>query len=324
MKKCILSLLLVLIMPLELLAYSEYIIPGGENIGITINSKGLTVVGFYKVNNKYIGKETLKIGDIITKIENKEVISIDEMTKVISSNIKDDKINITVERNGKTIDTYLNVVSENNILKTGLYIKEKINGVGSLTYIDPVTKIYGALGHEVTMNETNNIVEVRSGNIYESYVNSIDRSANGTVGSKNATIDFKSTLGTILENTKKGIFGNYEVEMPNTEPMKVADFDDIELGKAYIYTTINGEEKEKYEIEITNKEKKSIDTSKAISFKIIDNRLLEETGGIVQGMSGSPIIQNNKIIGAVTHVVVDDVTKGYAVFIRTMLEEGEN
>ena len=324
MKKCILSLLLVLIMPLELLAYSEYIIPGGENIGITINSKGLTVVGFYKVNNKYIGKETLKIGDIITKIENKEVTSIDEMTKVISSNIKDDKINITVERNGKTIDTYLNVVSENNILKTGLYIKEKINGVGSLTYIDPVTKIYGALGHEVTMNETNNIVEVRSGNIYESYVNSIDRSANGTVGSKNATIDFKSTLGTILENTKKGIFGNYEVEMPNTEPMKVADFDDIDLGKAYIYTTINGEEKEKYEIEITNKEKKSIDTSKAISFKIIDNRLLEETGGIVQGMSGSPIIQNNKIIGAVTHVVVDDVTKGYAIFIRTMLEEGEN
>ena len=324
MKKCILSLLLVLIMPLELLAYSEYVIPGGENIGITINSKGLTVVGFYKVNNKYIGKETLKIGDIITKIENKEVISIDEMTKVISSNIKDDKINITVERNGKAIDTYLNVVSENNILKTGLYIKEKINGVGSLTYIDPVTKIYGALGHEVTMNETNNIVEVRSGNIYESYVNSIDRSANGTVGSKNATIDFKSTLGTILENTKKGIFGNYEVEMPNTKPMKVADFDDIELGKAYIYTTINGEEKEKYEIEITNKEKKSIDTSKAISFKIIDNRLLEETGGIVQGMSGSPIIQNNKIIGAVTHVVVDDVTKGYAVFIRTMLEEGEN
>ena len=324
MKKCILSLLLVLIMPLELLAYSEYIIPGGENIGITINSKGLTVVGFYKVNNKYIGKETLKIGDIITKIENKEVTSIDEMTKVISSNIKDDKINITVERNGKTIDTYLNVVSENNILKTGLYIKEKINGVGSLTYIDPVTKIYGALGHEVTMNETNNIVEVRSGNIYESYVNSIDRSANGTVGSKNATIDFKSTLGTILENTKKGIFGNYEVEMPNTEPMKVADFDDIELGKAYIYTTINGEEKEKYEIEITNKEKKSIDTSKAISFKIIDNRLLEETGGIVQGMSGSPIIQNNKIIGAVTHVVVDDVTKGYAIFIQTMLEEGEN
>lgn len=324
MKKIMISLLLAIIMPLELLAYSEYIIPGGENIGITINSKGLTVVGFYKVNNKYIGKETLKIGDIITKIENKEVTSIDEMTKVISSNIKDDKINITVERNGKTIDTYLNVVSENNILKTGLYIKEKINGVGSLTYIDPVTKIYGALGHEVTMNETNNIVEVRSGNIYESYVNSIDRSANGTVGSKNATIDFRSTLGTILENTKKGIFGNYEVEMPNTEPMKVADFDDIELGKAYIYTTINGEEKEKYEIEITNKEKKSIDTSKAISFKIIDNRLLEETGGIVQGMSGSPIIQNNKIIGAVTHVVVDDVTKGYAIFIRTMLEEGEN
>ena len=318
------SLLLAIIMPLELLAYSEYIIPGGENIGITINSKGLTVVGFYKVDDKYIGKETLKVGDIITKIEGSEVTSIDEMTKTISSNIKDGKINITIERNGKTIETYLNIVKEENVFKTGLYIKEKINGVGTLTYIDPVTKIYGALGHEITMNETNNIVEVRSGNIYESYVNSIDRSANGTVGSKNATIDFKSTLGTIVENTKKGIFGNYEVNMPNTKPLKVADFDDIELGKAYIYTTIDEENKEKYEIEITKKEERSIDTSKAISFKITDEKLLEETGGVVQGMSGSPIIQNNKIIGAVTHVVVDDVTKGYAIFIRTMLEEGEN
>lgn len=324
MKKIMISLLLALIMPLELLAYSQYIIPGGENIGITISSKGLTVVGFYKVDDKYIGKETLKIGDIITKIEGKEVTSIDEMTKIISSNLKDNKINITIKRNEKTIETYLNVINKNNIYKTGLYIKEKINGVGTLTYIDPVTKIYGALGHEITMNETNSIVEVRSGNIYESYVNSIDRSANGTVGSKNATIDFKSTLGTINENTKKGIFGNYEVNIPDTEPLKVATFDEINLGKAYIYTTINGENKEKYEIEIIKKEEKSIDTSKAISFKIIDEKLLEETGGVVQGMSGSPIIQNNKIIGAVTHVVVDDVTKGYAIFIRTMLEEGEN
>ena len=324
MKKIMISLLLAIIMPLELLAYSEYIIPGGENIGITINSKGLTVVGFYKVDDKYIGKETLKVGDIITKIEGSEVTSIDEMTKTISSNIKDGKINITIERNGKTIETYLNIIKEGNVFKTGLYIKEKINGVGTLTYIDPVTKIYGALGHEITMNETNNIVEVRSGNIYESYVNSIDRSANGTVGSKNATIDFKSTLGTIVENTKKGIFGSYEVNMPNTEPLQVADFDEIEIGKAYIYTTIDGENKEKYEIEITKKEERSIDTSKAISLKITDEKLLEETGGVVQGMSGSPIIQNNKIIGAVTHVVVDDVTKGYAIFIRTMLEEGEN
>lgn len=324
MKKIMISLLLAIIMPLELLAYSEYIIPGGENIGITINSKGLTVVGFYKVDDKYIGKETLKVGDIITKIEGSEVTSIDEMTKTISSNIKDEKINITIERNGKTIETYLNIIKEGSVFKTGLYIKEKINGVGTLTYIDPVTKIYGALGHEITMNETNNIVEVRSGNIYESYVNSIDRSANGTVGSKNATINFKSTLGTIVENTKKGIFGNYKVNMPNTEPLKVADFDEIEIGTAYIYTTIDEENKEKYEIEITKKEERSIDTSKAISFKITDKKLLEETGGVVQGMSGSPIIQNNKIIGAVTHVVVDDVTKGYAIFIRTMLEEGEN
>ena len=324
MKKYILTLLISLIIPLELFAYSEYIIPGGENIGITINSKGLTVVGFYKVNDKFIGKETLKVGDIITKINGIDVESINEMSDLIAQELENGKVSITIERNNKEIETDLNIIKENNIYKTGLYIKEKINGVGTLTYIDPVTKIYGALGHEITMNETNKIVEVRNGNIYESYVNSIDRSADGTVGSKNATIDFKSTLGTIKENTKKGIFGNYQVDLPNTEVVKVASFNEIDLGKAYIYTTVDGENKEKFKIEILKKEEKSIDTSKAISFKITDTKLLEETGGVVQGMSGSPIIQDDKIIGAVTHVVVDDVTKGYAIFIRTMLEEGEN
>lgn len=322
MKKYII-LLMSFLMPLSLLAYTEEIIPGGENIGIQIENNGLVVVGFYKVDGKYIGSDTLKVGDTIISIENTSVSSIDEMSKIIDSNIENGKVNIKVLRNNKEVNTKLNLIKEDGIYKTGLYIKEKITGIGTLTYIDPITKIYGALGHEIMMSETNNRVEVKNGNIFDSYVTGIDRSSNGSVGSKNASIDYNNIIGTIKKNSGTGIFGTYSNTLPKKETMKVANWNDIELGSAKIYTITDGETIDEYEIEITKLNKDDIDTNKSISFKVIDERLLETSGGIVQGMSGSPIVQNGKIIGAVTHVLVDEVTKGYAVFIRTMLEEGE-
>lgn len=323
MKKLLLSLSLLLIIPLNILAYSEFIIPGGENIGIEINSEGLIVVGFYKVDGKYIGSETLEVGDTIISIEGINVDSINEMSSVIEEKIKDNTVNIQIKRDGKLKNTKLTLIKEDGIYKTGLYIKEKITGIGTITYIDPESKIYGALGHEIVMNETKKAVEVKSGNIYESYVNGIDRSVDGTVGSKNATILYNSKLGSIFENKSVGIFGTYDANLPQKETLKVAEWKDIKTGKAKIYTITDGNEVEEYEIEITNLDKNEINTNKSISFKITDERLLERSGGIVQGMSGSPIIQNDKIIGAVTHVIIDDVNKGYGVFIRTMLEEGE-
>lgn len=311
------------LMPLGLLAYTEEIIPGGENIGIQIENNGLVVVGFYKVEGKYIGSDTLRVGDTIISIENTSVSSIDEMSKIIDETIEDGKVNIKVLRNNKEVKTKLNLVKEEGIYKTGLYIKEKITGIGTLTYIDPITKIYGALGHEIMMSETNNRVEVKNGNIFDSYVTGIDRSSNGSVGSKNASIDYNNIIGTIKKNSGTGIFGIYNSTLPKKETIKVANWSEIELGSAKIYTITDGETIDEYEIEITKLNKDEIDTNKSISFKVIDERLLETSGGIVQGMSGSPIIQNGKIIGAVTHVLVDEVTKGYAVFIRTMLEEGE-
>lgn len=321
MKKKILLLMLLLI-PMNLLAYSENIIVGGETIGIEAYSKGVVVVGFYKVNGKYIASDTLKVGDTILEIEGVSVSSIKEMTTLIDKNIKDGKVNALIKRNNKTKKVVLNLVKDGSVYKTGLYIKEKVTGIGTLTYIDPETKIYGSLGHEIMISESTNRVEVRKGEIYKSFVNGIDRSINGRVGSKNASIDYQTKLGTVTKNTSVGIYGIYNKTI-NKETTSVAKWEEIDLGKAVIRTITDGSKIEEYEIEITSLNRNAIDTNKSITFKVTDKTLMEKTGGIVQGMSGSPIIQNGKIIGAVTHVVIDEVNKGYAVFIRTMLEEGE-
>ena len=321
MKKKILLLMLLLI-PMNLLAYSENIIVGGETIGIEAYSKGVVVVGFYKVNGKYIASETLKVGDTILEIEGVSVSSIKEMTSLIDKNIKNGKVNALIKRNNKTKKVVLNLVKDGSVYKTGLYIKEKVTGIGTLTYIDPETKIYGSLGHEIMISESTNRVEVRKGEIYKSFVNGIDRSINGRVGSKNASIDYQTELGTVTKNTSVGIYGIYNKTI-NKETTGVAKWEEINLGKAVIRTITDGSKIEEYEIEITSLNRNAIDTNKSITFKVTDKTLMEKTGGIVQGMSGSQIIQNEKIIGAVTHVVIDEVNKGYAVFIRTMLEEGE-
>ncbi len=322
MKKIFL-LLMVLILPANLHAYSEQVLLGGQNVGIEAYSKGVMVVGFYKVDNRYIGSETLNVGDIILEIEGYPVNSIKEMTDIIDKNIKDGKVNVLIKRNNKEKETTMSLVKEGSVYKTGLYIKEKITGIGTITYIDPNTKITGLLGHELTSALSNNKIEVKDGKLYSSTVSGIDRSTNGRVGSKNAKIDYNNSLGTVNKNSSVGIFGTYKSTLPNNKLLNVAKWDEIELGKATIYTTINDSTVLPYEITITKLNKNEISTNKSISFTVTDNNLLSVTGGIVQGMSGSPIVQNDKIIGAVTHVLVDDVVKGYAVFIRTMLEEGD-
>ena len=323
MKKFIISLAIILFTPLNMYAYSEYVIPGGENIGIQIDTKGIVIVGFYKVDGKYIGSETLKLGDTILEIEGIEVDTINEMSSTIDRNIVNNEVNAKILRDGEELNVKLKLKKEDNIYKTGLYVKEKVTGIGTLTYIDPESKIFGSLGHEILISETNSRVEIKNGNIFNSFVSGIDRSSNGSVGSKNASITYEEKLGTITKNTTNGLFGNYSVTLPKKTTMKVANWEDIELGKATIYTITDGDKINEYEIEIIGLNKNVINTNKSITFKVTDEKLLEESGGIVQGMSGSPIIQNNKIIGAVTHVLVDEVTKGYGVFIRTMLEEGE-
>ncbi|MBQ6285455.1 MAG: PDZ domain-containing protein [Bacilli bacterium] len=324
MKKILSALLLSIIFPFVVLAYPNYLIAGGESIGIKINTDGLIVIGFYKVNGEYIAKNNIKIGDVITKINGINVNNSSELSNIIDESILNNKnINIEINREGNIINTKLKIEKERGIYKTGLYIKDSVIGIGTLTYINPEDKSYGALGHEIKLNSNKNIVEIKNGNILESKVTSIDKSRNGYVGSKNATISYGETLGNISKNTDKGIFGKYTKSISNKKTYQIANFSEIEKNDAYILTVTDNNIIEKYNIRILDKYYNKKDTQKAFSFEIIDDSLLKLSGGIVQGMSGSPIIQNNKIIGAVTNVLVDNVKLGYGISIVTMLEENE-
>ena len=321
-KKLKILLISFILLPLNVLAYSDYIIPGGETLGIEINSNGIMVIGFYQINGKFNkGNPVIKSGDYITKVNGTEVTTVNELTAVIEDNVDDGFVEVTYNRNGKEKTSKLELIKDNDVYKTGLYVKDSITGIGTLSYIDPETKIFGALGHEIVESNTNTVVEIKSGIIFRNYITGIDKSSNGIPGSKNAKFYYDTTYGKILKNTNVGIYGIYENDLPNKELYEVATPDEIKIGKATIYTVLEGEKIKDYSIEITAINETS--DIKNISFVIDDEELLDKTGGVVQGMSGSPIIQNDKIIGAVTHVVIDNPTTGYGIFITTMLEEGE-
>lgn len=321
-KKIFFKILMVLLLniPITTLAYSNYVIVGGETIGIEVHSKGVLIVGFYKLNDKYSAKEAgFNIGDNIIEINNNKINSIDEMIKTIGDN-KNVEFTILNDNKEKRINMEL-IEDENGILKTGLYVKDKINGIGTLTYIDPETKIFGALGHEIIEASTASKFEIKDGKIYEANVIDIIKSKNGKAGEKNANYNSNNIYGSIKENEISGIFGQYFAEISNTNKLKVAQIDEIKTGPAKIRTVIEDNKVEEYDINILNLDNNS--KTKNILFETIDPKLVDKTGGIIQGMSGSPIIQDNKIIGAVNYVIVNDTTKGYGIFITTMLEEGE-
>lgn len=325
MKKKIIILLTSIglsIFPFSVKAYSDEIIVGGDNIGIHIDSNGIMVVGFYKVDGKYIkGNKEIEVGDIIRKVNNTEVFTIEELTNAIDTNLKENKINLTINRNNNIFETQLELTNVDGVYKTGLYVKDGISGIGTLTYIDPGTKIFGTLGHEIIESTSNKRIEVKTGTIFQSEVSKIIKSENGKVGEKNAHLNYSEVFGTITKNTLYGVFGKYTQTIPQGQKFQVGKPEEVKLGKATIYTVLSDNKIAEYEINIL---KINPDTDiKNITFEIVDSKLLEQTGGVIQGMSGSPIIQNNKIIGAVTHAIIDDVENGYGIFITKMLEEGE-
>ena len=320
----ILPLLILFIIPINIYAYSKYIVPGGETIGIEVNSKGVLVVGFYEVDSRYIGKDAgFEVGDSITKINGTEVNSINEMVNVVNEEASsDNKLDVTIIRNDKSSNLSLNMICDSNdVCKTGLYVKDSITGIGTLTYIDPKTTIFGALGHEIVEKTTGEKFEIKDGKIFNATVTDNTRSENGSPGEKNATYNESITYGEINANEESGVFGKYTEEILENEAIEVASKDEVKTGEAFIRTVLSGNEVKDYSINILNINKDS--DIKNILFEITDEELLSKTGGVIQGMSGSPIIQDNKIIGAVTHVIVSDTKKGYGIFITTMLEEGD-
>lgn len=320
--KLLLLILLITMIPINTLAYSNYVIASGETIGIEVNSKGVLVVGFYEVDNTYLAKDAgFEVGDKITQVNNESVDSISSMVDALEKQTTNE-IEFTISRNKeeKTISMALQE-DENKVLKTGLYVKDQINGIGTLTYIDPETKRFGALGHEIIETTTAQKFEIKDGKIFNATVSNIEKSRNGTAGEKNATYDKTTTAGEIDNNDITGIYGTYQEEIANMETMEVGTKEEIKEGPATIKTVIEENKTEEFNINIIG-----IDTTsktKNILFEITDEDLLNKTGGVVQGMSGSPIIQNDKIIGAVNYVIVNDTKKGYGIFITTMLEEGD-
>lgn len=322
LKNILLTAFLAVSLPINVLAYSNYIIPGGESIGIEIQSDGIMIVGFYKINGKFNkGTPTIKVGDKITEVNGVSVDKTSDMVSLMEREVEDGSVTLTINRDGSTKKVKLDLIEEKGVYKTGLYVKDEVTGIGTLTYIDPETKIFGSLGHNIVESNTNRSVEVKNGTIFRSSVTSIDRSVSGVPGGKNAKFYSSSVYGTINKNAINGIYGTYNKELPNKEALEVGKIEDAKKGPATIVTVLEKEKLEEFEIEITKIDTKS--DIKNIYFNVTDKNLLEKTGGIVQGMSGSPIIQDNKIIGAVTHVVISEPSSGYGIDIRTMLEEGE-
>ena len=323
MKKITSFLLLIyMFFPISVFAYSDYLIASGKNIGIELKSNNIIIVGSYNIGTYNVLKASdLRIGDKIVKIDDYEIKSAANMQKVINK-INNEDVIITYKRNNTDYTTKIKLHKEDGEYKTGLYVRDSIRGVATLTYIDTSNNTFGALGHEILEKSTKSRFESDTGSIFASTVTGITKSTDGNPGEKNARSNSNDVYGNVLENTGSGIFGNYTAALPKSKLYKVAKPEEIKLGEAEILTVISGDKVESFKINILKINYNS--NSKNILFEVTDQKLLDVAGGIVQGMSGSPIIQGDKIIGAVNFVVVDKTNKGYGIFITTMLEEAEN
>jgi stage IV sporulation protein B len=305
--------------------------PGGNPIGVRVNSEGVLVVGYsdIEVNNKKEespGKSAgLEIGDIILKVNGVDVENSIDLLRTIKGCEKED-IEVYILRNGKKVTKNIHLKRENNKdYKIGLWIRDSTAGVGTMTFYDSNTKKFGALGHPITDCDTNEPFLIKKGDLLESSIISIKRGERGAPGElKGIFINEQLPAGTIEKNTESGIFGeikNIQCLNKNITPLKVGFRDEITVGKAKILTTIDESGPQEFDIEIEKLLNQSTPGSKSMVIKITDPKLLEKTGGIVQGMSGSPIIQNNKLIGAVTHVLINKPDTGYGIYIEWMLQD---
>lgn len=275
MKKYIILLILLLI-PINVFAYSKYIIPSGKTLGIEIKNDGIIVIGFYKVENRY-NRNALKVGDSIIKVSNTEVNTIDELVAAVENNVENNKVNLTIKRSGKVYEVSFELIYVDNTYKTGLYVKDSVTGIGTLTYIDPGTKIYGALGHEIIESNSGQLIEVKSGKIFKSSITRIDRSSIGVAGTKNAKFYSNTIYGTVVKNTNKGIYGIYTDDISGYNTLEVGTADTLKVGPATIYTVLAKEEVKSYDIYIDSIEKNN--SVKNIHFRITSEELINAAGG---------------------------------------------
>lgn len=309
------------------------IVPGGQSIGVQLHTHGVLVVGHHLIENGQTslspGEDAdIEVGDMILKVNGDDLKEMTDLKPYVESAGKNDEhVTLTVKRDQKTFETKLKPVldKKDNQYKIGLYIRDSAAGIGTITFYEPESNKYGALGHVISDMDTRKPIEIHDGTIVRSQVTSIDKGNNGVPGEKQARFSVQDNqIGSIHKNTPFGIFGELTEPLKNgkyDEPMPIALSHEVKEGPAKILTVIDGEEVEEFDVEIISSVSQKFPATKGMVVQITDPKLLEATGGIVQGMSGSPIIQDGKVIGAVTHVFVNDPTSGYGVHIEWMLQD---
>ena len=306
---------------------------GGYPVGFILQGRGVTVVGMTEVETKEGIKNTIvssdiKAGDIITKIAGSEVLSSEHIAEIINSTENAGKeLSVNLTRGTKQIETKITPALEiqSGKYKIGLWVRDDMSGVGTLTFVRVDTKRFGALGHPVCDTDSGNIYDVRNGDMYASNIISVTKGKKGKAGElKGMFLQGKNVQGTVDKNGKLGVYGVVTEESPyfiEENIISVGSRKDVKIGKAQIIACVDGKEPKRYDIEIVKLNSQNKSASKGLVIKVTDKELLSKTGGIVQGMSGSPIIQNGKLVGAVTYVFVNDPTRGYGIYIDWMIDK---
>lgn len=305
------------------------VIPGGEAIGLRLYTSGVLVVGMSEIvgtdNKSYSPYKDSGIqeGDMIVKIDDKAITcTSDLITKVNECN--GNSVEITYVRDGNNYITEIKPTkTEENEYKLGLWVRDAAAGVGTITYYDPESQMFGALGHGILDIDTDQLIDIAKGEVITSKILSIVKGEKGKPGEVQGSIDNGKVIGEVYKNTNFGIYGKLiDVSLiEGGKTLEVMPRDEVKLGKATIICTLDNNKREEYEIEIERLYTSTNRNNKNMIIKVTDERLLEKTGGIIQGMSGSPILQDGKFVGAVTHVMVNNPEKGYGIFADTMLKQ---
>ncbi|NMA95335.1 MAG: SpoIVB peptidase [Clostridiales bacterium] len=305
---------------------------GGDSVGVTIDTQGALVVGISDVLDETntlhcpAADAGLRPGDIIDKINGVQIKNADHLSILIEK-LADKEIELEVRRDDQILTLGIIPIKtgDDDIFRLGIWVRDSTAGVGTLTFVDPRNKMFGALGHPITDIDTGSLLSVKDGEIIQAKIIDIIQGERGKPGEiKGIFSENQNTIGSIIKNTQFGIYGKiYDNRFEDWDgsTMPICRQEDVKLGPASILSTVNQGQPEEYSINIIKTNKQSTPGAKGMVIEITDPRLLMQTGGIVQGMSGSPIIQEGKIVGAITHVFVNNPRKGYGIFIEWMLNE---
>ena len=300
-----------------------YVIPGGEPFGIKMFSEGLLIINIESFETEKgdacpAQKCGLKINDVIYAADGAVLYSNKDL-KTIIENSSGEAVKLKIKRNDKYMDIYLTpVIGSDGIYKAGMWVKDSAAGLGTISFYSEDRGLFCGLGHGICDQTTKSLMPISYGEIDKAFISSVTMSKSGDVGTLNGYFT-DEVLGKAYKNQNDGIYGKISGEISDKNMIELGHKDDTVCGKAQIITTISGETPKLYDIEIVkiNRNSETIN----MTIKITDKELLENTGGIVQGMSGSPIIQNNKLVGVVTHVIIDNPCCGYAIYAETMYKE---